>query len=84
MRHVRVGLRSERGARRVNVRPERAYMRIGMANLRPGRVNSRLERAYVRLGKINLRSKRAYLKPGMADLRPMRINFEAWKGQFEA
>ena len=68
--HARADFRPVRGARRVNLRPERAYMRLGMANSRPGSLNSRLGRANLRLG--------------IADLRPERINFEAWEGQFEA
>ena len=48
--HLRAGFRPERGARRVNLRPERVYTRLGLANLRPGRLNSRLGRANLRLG----------------------------------
>ena len=33
LRHVRAGLKPKRGARRVNLRPERDYMRLGMAEL---------------------------------------------------
>ena len=47
--------------KRVNLRPERAYLRLGMANLRPGMVN--------------LRPERAYFRPVMADSRCGRVNF---------
>ena len=32
-RHVKAGLRPERGARRVNLKPERAFMRLGIQGL---------------------------------------------------
>ena len=42
LRHMRAGLRPERGAKSVNLRPERTYVKLGMANLRPVRANLRL------------------------------------------
>ena len=69
LRHVRVGLRSERGARRVNLRPERAYIRLGMAKAKPDRLNSRLGRADLRLERVNLRLGRVNLRFERACLR---------------
>ena len=60
------------------MRPERVYLRLGMANLSPVRLNSRPN---LRLGRVNLRPERANFRPHLPELRPKRVNFEAWEGQ---
>ena len=57
--------------------PKRAYMRHGIAFLRPEMLNSRHERPYVRLWRVNLR-------PGIAELKPEKVKFKAQAGQFKA
>ena len=52
------------------MRPERAYLRLGMANLMPERVNLRPERAYFRPVMDDLRPGMANLRLGSVNLRP--------------